>query len=144
MFAMLMQQLNPIAPRQTHPASVRRALTSMTCHRRVAACFFNSNALVERYAKEIVHKKGVVMRNNLAEEIAAKAAALPVEKQREVLAFIDSLIARERESTQGIKPFRSVLGMLQGQGNLDNLERDIAEMRQEALKNFPREEPQHE
>ncbi|MDQ3650141.1 MAG: hypothetical protein M3458_07705 [Acidobacteriota bacterium] len=84
------------------------------------------------------------MPSNLVEEIVAKVAMLSADKQREVLAFIESLAARECESTQGIKPFRSVLGMLQLQGNLDNLERDIAEMRREALKNFPREERQHE
>lgn len=79
------------------------------------------------------------MSSSLVEEIAAKAATLPIEKQREALTFIESLTARERESTEGTKPFRSVKGTLQG--NLDNLEQDIAEMRQEALKNFPREEP---
>ncbi len=79
------------------------------------------------------------MSSSLVEEIAAKAATLPVERQREALTFIESLTARERESNQGTKPFRSVKGILQG--NLDNLEQDIAEMRREALKNFPREEP---
>ncbi len=79
------------------------------------------------------------MSSSLVEEIAAKAATLQIEKQREALAFIEFLTASERKAAQGAKPFRSIMGTLQG--NLDNLEQDIAEMRQEALKNFPREEP---
>lgn len=80
------------------------------------------------------------MASNLVEEIAAKAATLPIEKQRKALAFVESLTAREGEAAPQAKPFRSVRGILQG--NLDNLEQDIAEMRQEAWKHFPREEPQ--
>ena len=79
------------------------------------------------------------MPNNLIEEIAAKAATLPIEKQREALEFVESLTAFEHVDSQVGKPFRSVKGILQG--NLDNLERDIEEMRQEAWKDFPREEP---
>ncbi len=80
------------------------------------------------------------MPNNLAEEIAAKAATLPIEKQREALSFVESLTAHESEAARGTKPFRSVKGILQG--NLDNLEQDIEELRREAWKNFPREESQ--
>ncbi len=78
------------------------------------------------------------MSSNLVEEIAAKAATLPEEKQREALAFVESLRAGEHTAAQNARPFRSVKGILQR--NLDNLEQEITEMRQEALKNFPREE----
>lgn len=80
------------------------------------------------------------MSSNLVEEIAAKAAALPIEKQREALALIESLSVGETQSGQPRKPFRSVLGLLADRG-VDVTEDDIAEMRREAWKNFPREEP---
>ncbi len=75
------------------------------------------------------------MSNNLVEEIAAKAAVLPIEKQREALAFVESLVTRKQEADK--QPFESVKGILKG--NYDTLEQDIAEMRREAWKNFPRD-----
>ncbi len=80
------------------------------------------------------------MSSDLVEEIAAKAAALPIEKQREALALIESLSANEASAGQPCKPFRSVLGLLADSG-VDVTEEDIAEMRREVWKNFPREEP---
>jgi len=79
------------------------------------------------------------MSSNLVDEIAAKAAALPIEKQREALALIESLSAGDPQAGQLRKPFRSVLGLLADR-EVDVTEEDIAEMRREALQNFPREE----
>ena len=76
------------------------------------------------------------MNTQLVEKIAKKASNLPVEAQRKALEYVESL---EREETLEKKPFRSVKGVLQA--DLSNLEKDIAEMRSEALRNFPREEP---
>jgi hypothetical protein len=73
---------------------------------------------------------------NLVEKIAEKASHLPVEAQRKALEYVESL---ERKETSVKKPFRSVKGVLQA--DLSNLEKDIAEMRREALRNFPRENP---
>jgi hypothetical protein len=76
------------------------------------------------------------MSTDLVEKIAKKAASLPVESQRKALEYVESL---EREETTEKKPFRSVKGVLQA--DLSNLEQEIAEMRCEAWRNFPREEP---
>jgi hypothetical protein len=76
------------------------------------------------------------MSTDLVDKIAKKAASLPVESQRKALEYVESL---EREETTEKKPFRSVKGVLQA--DLSNLEQEIAEMRREAWRNFPREEP---
>ncbi len=77
------------------------------------------------------------MSTDLLEEIAAKVAQLPVERQREALAFVESLAASEGSTRpQG---FRSVKGILHS--SLENLEDDLAEARREMWRNFPREEP---
>lgn len=78
------------------------------------------------------------MATNLAKEIADKAAVLPVERQREVLALLDAMNANMQPETKR-KPFKSVRGILKGE--FPNLEKDIAEMRREAWRNFPREFP---
>ena len=76
------------------------------------------------------------MDTDLVKKIAEKASGLPVEAQRKALAYVESL---EHEEASVRKPFRSVKGVLQG--DLSNLEAEIAEIRREAWHNFPREEP---
>ena len=77
------------------------------------------------------------MDTDLVEKIAKKASNLPVEAQQKALDYLESL---EREETSEKKPFRSVLGILADR-NVHISEEDIAEMRREAWRNFPREEP---
>lgn len=77
------------------------------------------------------------MSKNLIAEIIEKAARLPVELQREALSYVESLAARvTHEKPQS---FRSVKGILRC--NLDTLEEDLAEVRREMWRDFPREEP---
>ncbi len=75
------------------------------------------------------------METNLVEKIAEKAQALPVELRRKALRYIESL---EQAGTPA-KPFRSVKGVLEA--DLTKLEQDLREVRAEAWRNFPREEP---
>ncbi len=77
------------------------------------------------------------MNTDVVEKIAKKASNLPVEAQRKALEYVESL---EREETAERKPFRSVLGILADR-NVHISEEDIAEMRGDACRNFPREEP---
>ena len=77
------------------------------------------------------------MKTDIVEKIAMKASSLPVESQRKALKYVEAL---EREETSGKKPFRSVLGLLADR-NVHVSEEDIAEMRRETWRNFPREEP---
>ncbi len=85
------------------------------------------------------------MSANLVEQIAAKAAALPLEKQRQALAVIESLIEDEPttgdEATmsepQGAR--RSLVGIFADRG-VDITAEDIDEVRREMWKNFPRED----
>lgn len=74
--------------------------------------------------------------SDLIETIAEKASTLPPDKQREALAFIESLAGKGDEK----KMFRSVRGVLQM--NLDTLDEDLKNIRQEMWRNFPREEPE--
>jgi len=77
------------------------------------------------------------MSSDLVEKIAKKASKLPFEAQQRTLDYVESL---EREDALSKKPFRSVLGVLADR-NVHVNEEDIAEMRREAWRNFPREEP---
>ena len=102
---------------------------------------------------------------SLAEEIAAKAAVLPTERQREVLALLNAMsssaqaasrqklpedvlsiqgeLQAEEENQsepQKKRPFRSVRGIFASSG-VKITEEDIAEIRREMWANFPREEP---
>ena len=77
------------------------------------------------------------MKTDLIEKIAKKASNLPVEAQRKTLEYVESL---EWEETADKKPFSSVLGILADR-NVHVSEQDIAEMRREAWRVFPREEP---
>lgn len=77
------------------------------------------------------------MNTDLVEKIARKASNPPVEAQLKALEYVELL---EREAMSEKKPFRSVLGILADRG-VHISEEDIAEMRREAWRNFPREEP---
>jgi hypothetical protein len=83
------------------------------------------------------------MSANLISEIAAKATILPFDLQQETLAYIESLInslkqngklAQEAEAS-----FQSVYGIIPRR--IENLDDDLAEIRREMWKDFPREEP---
>lgn len=78
------------------------------------------------------------METNLVEKIAAKASMLPVQLQRKALEYVESL---EREATpeKVVDSFRSVKGVLQT--DLNNLEKDLSEVRAEMWGKFPRDEP---
>jgi hypothetical protein len=71
----------------------------------------------------------------IEEAIIEKVRALPPEKQEEVLKFADSL----RLATKSKPPLRSPEGLWAG-FELDISEEDIAELRREMWKNFPRDD----
>jgi len=71
---------------------------------------------------------------SLAEAIIAKLRALPVDKQREVLDFVEFL---QQQSTQK-RPRRSTEGLWAHLG-FDITEEDIAQARREMWGNFPRD-----
>ncbi len=86
------------------------------------------------------------MAGSLLTEIAEKTASLPLEKQREVLDFVNAALA----DAQAVRieanilpekkpPFRSIRGVIKHR--LEHLEEDLAEVRREMWQNFPREEP---
>src|SRR5205823_4226746 len=64
-------------------------------------------------------------------------SALPEEAQRKALEYVESL---ERNEAFEKRAFRSVLGILADR-NVHISKQDIADVRREALRNFPREEP---
>lgn len=74
---------------------------------------------------------------NLVGEIAAKAASLPLEQQREALAFVETLLVQKALTPRS---FQSIEGIIPRQ--IERLEEDLAEVRREMWRNFPREEPQ--
>lgn len=90
---------------------------------------------------------------SMVEEITAKAAGLPFELQREALDFIEFIAQRTKhssqsnqaaapsapDSTEGGRPFKSVLGSLEHLSVHVSLE-DLAELRREMWANFPHEE----
>ena len=78
------------------------------------------------------------MATNLAKEIADKAAVLPTERQREVLALLEAMNANTQPESKR-KPFESVRGILKR--DMSHLDEDLAEVRREMWQNFPREEP---
>ncbi len=77
------------------------------------------------------------MSMNLVEQIAAKAAALPLEKQREALQIIESLATQSEAQTA--QPRKSLLGLFADRG-VDVTSEDIDEVRREIWANFPRED----
>lgn len=72
----------------------------------------------------------------IVEEIATKSASLPAALQHEVLDFVD-LVAGRAGSVKST-PFRTVRGSLKM--DLSNLDKDLAEIRREMWRNFPRED----
>jgi hypothetical protein len=76
---------------------------------------------------------------NLAEEIAAKAAALPLSQQRQALAFVEELARQVTTAPNSRTAFRSIEGLIPRQ--IERLEEDLAEIRREMWQNFPRAEP---
>ncbi len=91
---------------------------------------------------------------SIVDSIAAKAAALPMELQREVLHFIEFLASKvyygvetqltasgdQRKEPKARPPVKSILGSLEHLG-IDITDEDIAEVRREMWANFPRELP---
>ncbi len=81
---------------------------------------------------------------SLVKEIVAKVTMLPTERQQEVLDFVEFMAQKNGHDKSGQnevekKPFRSVFGILQNP--LENFEEDLAEVRREMWRNFPREIP---
>ncbi len=76
---------------------------------------------------------------SLEETVVDKLRALPVEKQLEVLDFVEFL----RQKTSVKQPRRSVRGLWKDLG-FDITEEDIAEARREMWGNFPREFPKED
>lgn len=80
--------------------------------------------------------------NNLVEEIAAKAASLPLEQQREALAFVEALTQRAAQTNPALptspRSFQSIEGIIPRR--IERLDEDLAEVRREMWRNFPREE----
>ena len=72
----------------------------------------------------------------LEEAIIGKIRALPAEKQEEVLRFADSLEANRANLKVPLISPRGLWADL----HVDVSEEDIAEMRKEAWKNFPRDD----
>lgn len=68
------------------------------------------------------------------QQIAERARELPVDKQQEVLDFVDFLRARNGTATER----RSAAGALEHL-DLDFSEEDLAELRREMWGNFPRD-----
>lgn len=85
------------------------------------------------------------MSTNLVEQITAKAAALPPNKQRQALEIIESLMEDEVAIDNEVTPDksqparRSLLGIFADRG-VDVTADDIDEARREMWKNFPRED----
>ena len=73
---------------------------------------------------------------SIEEAVLEKLRALPPEKQREVLEFVESL----RPATEAKRPLRSVKGLWADLG-IDITDSDIVELRREARANFPRDFP---
>lgn len=70
----------------------------------------------------------------IEEHVIAKLRDLPVDKQREVLEFVDFL----REKNGAPKPRRSLRGLWKDL-NIQITEEDIAQARREMWGNFPRD-----
>lgn len=79
------------------------------------------------------------MASNIANEIAAKVSSLPLEKQREALQMIESLVesATQRDAPQA--PRRRLMGDLEHL-NVRLTEEDIHEARREMWRGYMRED----
>lgn len=73
----------------------------------------------------------------ITEEVIEKLRALPEEKQRLVLEYVDTL----GERNEGRRPRRSLKGLL-SDVRVSITEEDIAEARREMWGNFPRDFPE--
>lgn len=85
------------------------------------AKFFFTLLLARRNATKTTRDKPMM---NLVGEIAAKAAGLPLEQQREALAFIETLLVQKAPAPLS---FQSIEGIIPRQ--IEGLEEDLAEMR---------------
>lgn len=74
---------------------------------------------------------------SIVEEITAKSASLPSDLQYEVLDFVDFVAGKKRRAQTTRTPFQSVRGIL-GR-DLPDLEKDLAEVRDEMRRDFPGE-----
>lgn len=70
----------------------------------------------------------------IEEKVVAKLRGLPLERQKEVLEFVDSL----EEKNGSKKPLRNLRGLWKDL-NVKVTEEDIAEMRREMWAKFPRD-----
>lgn len=70
--------------------------------------------------------------NAIEEAVMAKLRELPLDKQQEVLAFIEGIAPKPK------RPRKSLYGLWAGQG-VDISEEDITELRREMWAKFPRE-----
>ncbi len=77
------------------------------------------------------------MSTNLVEEITAVAATLPLEKQHEVLDFVEFIA--QKNNAQSRAPRQSLYGLWADLG-LEVTSEDIDEARREMWANFPRED----
>lgn len=73
---------------------------------------------------------------SIEEKVLEKLRELPAEKQKEVLEFVELLL----NGAEQVVERKSLRGLWAGY-DIDITEEDIAEMRREAWKNFPREFP---
>jgi len=80
------------------------------------------------------------MSSDLVDEITKKVSTLPVEAQQKALVYIERLQIEKAAEVNTRKPFRSVLGIFADR-NVHVSEEDITEIRREAWRSFPREEP---
>ena len=79
------------------------------------------------------------MSNNLANEIAAKVAVLPIEKQREVLQMVESLVESTTHESAPQPQRRRLLGSLEHL-NIKLTDADIQEARREMWGEYMRED----
>ena len=77
---------------------------------------------------------------DVVQSIVATLQGLPPEKQKEVLDFAEFLRAKSNNGVNDEKhPRRSLKGLWAGKG-IEITEQDIAEIRREMWKDFPRED----
>ena len=77
------------------------------------------------------------MSTNLADEVKSKMTMLPLEKQQQVLDFVEFVLQKNEPAPAS--PRKSLKGSLAHLG-FDVTSEDIDEVRREMWKNFPRED----
>lgn len=75
------------------------------------------------------------MATNLADEIAAKAAALPIEKQHNILQIVESLIESTAQESASHSPRHQLMGSLEHL-NIKLAGNDVQEARGEMWGNY--------